>query len=238
MRGAYARVCARNGTRTRTGTGISPGQSMRTVVSHRARGATGLGACGIGSTLSAGGSAWLASGQPATTHPTQSRAYQSRARRQAQRDWHALCLLAGRGLSQSSYVERRRSVWEHMQDSKAALAGPGCRGQALANRQRRTQVGLLTLRLRAKAPTKGICVNGANAAQLGVARTVQTGAANKGTRTNGLKGRRQGDAGQGNAAIKGKAANGLEGRWQVYAGQADGAFEGKVANGLKGRRAG
>ena len=56
-------------------------------------------------------------------------------------------------------------------------------------------MGLLTLRLRGEAPTKGICLDAADAAQLGVTGTVQAGAAIKGTVANGCKGRRQSDAG-------------------------------------------
>ena len=84
-------------------------------------------------------------------------------------------------------------------------------------------MGLLTLRLRGEAPTKGICLDGADAAQLGIAGTLQAGAAIKGTRANAFKGRRQGDAGQAGAAIKGSVADGLKGRRQGDAGQAGAA---------------
>ena len=97
-------------------------------------------------------------------------------------------------------------------------------------------MGLLTLRLRGEAPTKGICLDGADAAQLGVAGTVQAGAAIKGTRANAFKGRRQGDAGQAGAATKGTVANGCKGRRQGDAVQAGAALKGTAANGFKESR--
>ena len=132
-------TCARVRTRNGTGNGHRHRHTIdtRTVASHRARGATGLGACRIGSTLSAGGSAGLASGQPGTT-PKAIQEHQSRLGRHARWEWYALGLLTGLltgCLSRSPFIERRRSVWEHTvwehtvwehtQAREASLAGPG-----------------------------------------------------------------------------------------------------------------
>ena len=76
-----------------------------------------------------------------------------------------------------------------------------------------------TLRLRGKAPDKGIVADGVDAAQLGVAGTVQPGAATEGRFANGLKGRRQVDVGQVCAKIKGVRADGLKRRRQGDADQ-------------------